>query len=155
LVGADAGGQVGHGRLMSKLAAERLSCSIELAPLAPNAARPGVAAQRIDHRTANATFSKRLELDAAARVEAVRGVDQAKHAVLHEIADVDGVRHRCRHPAGECFDKRQARDNAAILAGSDRLNTHPGLLFDSGVPSRGCTTSQSEYQLLRLCSFSL
>ena len=54
----------------------------------------------------------------------LRGVDQAEDAVLHEIADVDRVRHRGGHAPGQRFDKRQTGDDAAILTGGDRLGAH-------------------------------
>ena len=124
LVGADARGQIGHRRLVSELAAQRFARRVELAALTAHAARPRIAAQRVDHRAANAPLGEGLELDAAVLVEAVRGVDQADHAVLHEIADVDRVRHRRRHAAGERFDERQTGDDAAILTGGNRLGAH-------------------------------
>ncbi len=52
----------------------RRSClarRFELAALTADAARPGVAAQRVDHRAADAPFGEGLELDAARLVEAV------------------------------------------------------------------------------------
>ena len=106
------GGQVGHRRLVPELAAQLLARGLELAALAADAARPGVLAQRVDHRAADAPFGEGLELDAAVLVEAVGGVDQADHAVLDQVADVDRVRHRGRHAAGERFDERQAGDDA-------------------------------------------
>jgi hypothetical protein len=54
----------------------------------------------------------------------VRGVDQAKHAILNEVADVDRIRHRRRHPARQGFDKRKSRDNSTILAGCHWLDAH-------------------------------
>src|SRR5262249_19579798 len=89
LVRADAGRQVRHRRFMSKLAAERFARRVELAPLAAHATRPGVLAERVDHRAADAALGERLELDPARLVEAVRRVDQAEDAVLHEIGDID------------------------------------------------------------------
>ena len=65
LVGSDAGGQIGQRRLVSQLAAQRLARGVELAALAADAARPGVAAQRVDHRAADAPLGEGLELDAA------------------------------------------------------------------------------------------
>jgi hypothetical protein len=56
-----------------------------------------------------------LEFDAARLVEAVRGVDQADHPVLDEIADVNGVRHRRRNTTGELLHEGDAGDNARIL----------------------------------------
>jgi len=38
----------------------------------------------------------------------VSGVDQAEHPVLHEIPDVDRVRHRRRHTARERFHEPDA-----------------------------------------------
>ncbi len=124
LVGADARGQVGHRRLVPELAPQRLARRVELAPLAADAPRPRILAQRIDHRAADPPLRKRLELDAAALVEAVRGVDEAEHAVLDEIADVDRVGHRRSHASSQRFDERQTGDNAAILTGGDGLGAH-------------------------------
>ena len=111
-------------RLVAQLAAQRFARRVELAPLAADAARPGIAPQRVDHRAAHAPFGERLELDAAVLVEAVRRVDQAEHAVLNEIADVDRVRHRRRHASRERFDERQAGDDSAVLTGGDGLGAH-------------------------------
>ena len=66
LVGADARGEVGERRLGAELAAQLLARRLELAALTAHAARPGVAAQRVDHRAAHAALGERLELDAAA-----------------------------------------------------------------------------------------
>ena len=110
----DARGEVGQRRLGAGLAAERFAGRLELATLAADAARPGVLAQRVDHRAADATLGEGLELDAAALVEAVRGVDQADHPVLDQVAQVDRVRHRRGHPARHGFDERQAGDDAVL-----------------------------------------
>jgi hypothetical protein len=96
---------------------------LELAALATDAARPGVLAQRVDHRAAHAALGKRLELDAPILVEAVGRVDEADDAVLHEVADVDRVRHRGCHAAGQSLDKGKTGNNAVTRswrrAGSD------------------------------------
>ena len=109
--------EIGHRRLVAELAAQRFAGGVELAPLAPHAARPGVAPERIDHRAAHAPFGERLELDAAVLVESMRRVDQPEDAVLHQVADVDRVGHRGGHPAGKRLDERQAGDDATVLAG--------------------------------------
>jgi hypothetical protein len=88
-VGADAGGQFRHRRFVSQFATQRFARRIELAPLSSDAARPRIAAQRVDHRAAHASFGEGFELDAARFVEPMRGIDQTQHAVLHQIADVD------------------------------------------------------------------
>ena len=123
---------------MAQLAAQRFPRRFELAPLAAHAARPGVAAQRVDHRAADAAFGKRLELDAARFVEAVRGVDQPEHAVLHEVADVDRVGHRRRHAARERFDKWQARDDPAVLTRGHGFGSHSRLLRANRPAFRCC-----------------
>ena len=114
-VGADAAGEVGQRRLGAKLAAQLLARGFELAADAADAARPGIAAERVDHRAADAPFGKRLELDAAALVEAVGGVDEAEHAVLDEVAEVDRMRHGRRHAARQRLDKRQTRGHSFLL----------------------------------------
>ena len=101
---------------MAERRAQLLARRLELASHAADAARPRVLAQRVDHRAANAPLGERLELDPARIVEAMRRVDQADHAVLDEIAQVDRVRHRRRHASGERLDKRQARLNPMSLA---------------------------------------
>jgi len=113
-VGADAGRKIGQRRLGAGLAAEGLARGLELAALAADAARPGVLAQRVDHRPADAALGEGLELDPARVVVAVRGVDQADHAVLDEVSQVDGVRHRGGHPARDGLDEREARDDAVL-----------------------------------------
>ena len=51
-------------RLVAELAPQRFARRVELAPLAANAARPGVAPQRVDHGAADPPLGKRFELDA-------------------------------------------------------------------------------------------
>ena len=146
LVRADARGQVGHRRLVSQLASQRFARRVELAALAADAARPRVFAERIDHRAAHAPFGERLELDAAILVEAVRRVDQADHAVLDQVADVDRIRHRRRHAPRERFDERQAGDDAAVVTRRQRAGRAFGLLVGFGTASRCCAISQWRYQ---------
>ena len=124
---------------MPKLATQRFARRVELAPLAANAARPGVASQRVDHRAAHAPFGEGLELDAARRVEAVGSVDQAEHAVLDEVADIDRVRHRGRHASSEGLDKRKSGNDATILVRGNWLGAHADAV------------SQCWYQQLRQC----
>ena len=68
---SDLRGEVGERRLVAQLAAQLLARGLELAALAADAARPGVLAQRVDHRAAHAALGEGLELDAAVLVEAV------------------------------------------------------------------------------------
>ena len=124
LVGSHACRQVGHRRFVTQFAAQRFAGGIELAALASNAARPRILSERVDHRAAHPPFGEGLELDAASFIEPVRGVDQAEDAVLNQVADVDGVRHRSRHAASQRFDKRQAGDDSAVLGGGSGLNAH-------------------------------
>ena len=57
------------------------------APALPaNSSRPGILAQRVNHGSPNATFSKRLELDAARLVKPVRCVDEPNHTILDKIS---------------------------------------------------------------------
>ena len=99
----------------------RRSClarGFELASLATDAARPGVLAKRVNHRAADAALGKRLELDAARLVEAVRRVDETEDAILNEIAEVDRVRHRGRHSPGERLYERKPCDDPVVGRGS-------------------------------------
>ena len=116
-VGADARGEVGERRLGAELAAELLARGFELAPLPPDAARPGVAPQRVDHRAADAALGERLELDAAVLVEPARRVDQSEHAVLHEVAELDRVRHRRGDAPRQRLDERQSGGDAFAMTG--------------------------------------
>ena len=81
--------QVGERRLGAKLAPQLLTRRLELAALAADAARPGVAPERINHRPADPAFGEGLELDPARFVEAAGRVDEADHPILHEIAKLD------------------------------------------------------------------
>jgi len=92
-----------------------LARGFELAPLAADAARPRVLAERVDHGTANAAFGKGFELDSARLVEALRGVDQSNDPVLDEIADVNRVGHGRRYPASKLLDERKTGYDARIL----------------------------------------
>jgi hypothetical protein len=123
-VGTDAGGEVGERRLCAQLASELFARGFELASLAAHAARPGVATECVDHRAAHAAFGKGLELDAARLVEPARRIDQAEHPVLHEVAELDGVRHRRGDASGERLDERQSGGNTFTLTGNQRLTLH-------------------------------
>jgi hypothetical protein len=70
----------------AELAAQRFARGFELAADTADAARPGVAAQRVDHRATHSAFGKGLELDAAGLVIAVGGIHQTEHAILDEVA---------------------------------------------------------------------
>jgi hypothetical protein len=100
---------------VSKLASKFFTSRFELATLAANATWPGVLAKSVDHRTPDATFSERLELDTARLVETMRSVDEPYDTVLDEISDVDRVGHRGRDTSGELFYERDAGNNARIL----------------------------------------
>ena len=72
--------QVGQRRFGAQLAAQLLAGRFEFAADAANAARPGVATQRVDHGAPHAALGKGLELDAAAprRTGAPRPSDPAR-----------------------------------------------------------------------------
>jgi len=114
LVGAHRGGQVGQRRLVTERDAQPLARGFELAAHAAHAARPGVLAQRVDHRAADASLGEGLELDAARLFEPPCRVDQAEDAVLHQVAEVDGVRHRGGDAARQRLDERKARFHAGV-----------------------------------------
>jgi len=79
---------------MSQGGAQLFSRGFQLATHAADTTRPGILAQRVNHRAAHAPFGECLELDAARIVKAMRRVDQADDAVLDQVADVDRMRHR-------------------------------------------------------------
>jgi len=114
-VGADRLRKVGERRLVTKRGAQFFARRFELASHPANTSRPRILAQRVDHRAADASLGEGLELDAARIIEAVCRVDQSDHAVLDQIAQVDRMRHRCRHPSRERLDKRQSRFNPIRL----------------------------------------
>ena len=128
-------GQVGERRLGAELAAQLLAGGLELAALAAHAARPGVAAQRVDHRAADAALGEGLELDAARFVEAARRVDQAEHAVLHEIAELDRVRHRRGDPPREGLDEWKAGGDSFALTGFEWLTLLVAPFARTGCPT--------------------
>jgi len=115
LVRSHLGGEVGERRLASELAPQLLARRFELTPLAADAARPRVLAQRVDHGAADAAFGKGFELDPARLVETMRCVNQSNDPVLDEIADVDRVGHGRRYSASKLLDKRKAGNDAGIL----------------------------------------
>jgi len=126
LVGADGGGEVRQRRLVPELGPELLPCGLQLATHTPDAARPGVLSQGVDHGTANATLGKGLELDPAAAVEPLGGVDEPDHAVLDEVSQVNRMRHRRRHSPGKGFDERQSGFHAVGCGGIDTHSfAHP------------------------------
>ena len=124
LVGADLGGEVSERRLASMLAAQLFAGGLDLAPLAADASGPRILPEGVDHRAANAPFGKCLELDAASLVEAVRRVDEPDDSILHQIADVDRVRHRRRDAAGELLDEGDAGNDSRILLMNDVKGAH-------------------------------
>ena len=136
LVGADGGGQVGQRRLVAERGAQLLAGGLELAADAAHAARPGVLAQRVDHRAAHAALGEGLELDAAGFLEAAGGVDQPEHAVLHEVTEIDGVRHGGRHSAGQRFDERKALLDAGVDGFGQLLGGHDAQAPFAAVPWR-------------------
>jgi len=75
LVGPDLGGQVGQRRLAAEFAAQLLAGSFQLTALTAHATRPGILAERVDHRPADAPLGEGLELDAAVLIEAVGRID--------------------------------------------------------------------------------
>ena len=111
-------------RLVAKLAPQRFARRVQLAPLAADAARPGVAPERVDHGAAHPPLGKGFELDAAPFVEPAGGIDETDNAILDEITDVDRVRHGRRHAAGECLDERDPRDDPATMMGGNRMSAH-------------------------------
>ena len=127
----DLRGEIRQRRLAPQLASQLFASRLELATLAANATWPGILAQRVDHRAADAPFGERLELDPARLVETVRRVDQPDDAVLNEVADVDRVGHRGRHPPSELLDERKAGNDAGILftgRGRGRMNVTSGAM---------------------------
>ena len=120
----DPGGEVGERRLGAELATELLARRLDLPALTTNAARPGVPAQRVDHRAADPPLREGLELDPARLVEAAGGIDQPQHPVLHQIVQLDRVRHRRRDTTCKGFDEWQARGNPVTLAGDEGLALH-------------------------------
>ena len=61
-------------------------------------------------------------------VEAAGRVDEPQHAVLDQVVQLDRVRHRRRHAAGERFDEGQTGGNSITLAGGERLALHGHVL---------------------------
>ncbi|BCS36094.1 hypothetical protein TBR22_A53310 [Luteitalea sp. TBR-22] len=127
LVGAEVRGQVGQRRLGASGRPKRFTRRLELTADAADAARPGVAAERVDHGATDPALGKGLEADAATLVIPVHGVDEAEHAVLHEVADVDARRHGGRDATGQGFHERPAGDYPTLLVFTKGLQ-HVSLL---------------------------
>jgi len=102
--------------------AQLLAGGLELAAHAAHPARPRVLAQRVDHRAPDAALGECLELDAAAVVEAVGRIDETDHAILHEIAEINGVRHGRGHATRQRLNEGQSGFHAVRFCG--RLGTH-------------------------------
>ena len=145
---ADALGQIGQRRLGAELAAQLLARRFEFAAHAAHATRPGVAAQGVDHGAANAAFGEGLELDAPRLVEPVRRIDQAEHAVLDEVAQVDRMRHRRRHAPCERLHEWQARLDSILLMILPRapaaFDVPPRARMCRGTSSSGNSGAKSE-----------
>src|SRR3954466_1592284 len=78
LIGTDLGGEVRQRRLATVFAAKLFARRFDLAPLAANAARPRILAERIDHGATHAPLRECLELDAATLVETLGRIDQTE-----------------------------------------------------------------------------
>ena len=124
LVGADARREIRERRLGAQLAPQLFARGLELAALTADAARPGVATQRVDHRAADPALGERLELDAARFIEAAGRVDEADHPVLHQIAELDRVRHRRGDAPRQRLDKGQSGGDAVAMMGGEGLTLH-------------------------------
>ena len=135
-------------RFGAKLAPQLFARGLELAPLTADAARPGVAAERVDHRAADAPLGKGFELDAASLVEAAGRVDQPDHAVLHQVAELDRVGHRRGHAPRERLDERQSGGNAVAIVVGEGLTLHdsfpPGMSAAATAAAAG-RQAQPEY----------
>jgi len=114
-VGTHFGREICQRRFVTQLAPQLLAGGFELPSLAANPSRPGILAQSVNHGSPDATFSERLELDAAPLVEPVRCVDEPNHTILDKISNIDRVGHRGRNTSGELFYKGNAGNNARIL----------------------------------------
>ena len=123
-VGSHPRSEIREGRLRAELLAKLLARRLELAALAANPARPGVPPQRVDHRAAHAPLGEGLELDASRFVVAAGGVDQADHAVLDEVVQLDRVRHRRGDAPGERLDERKTVGDAVAMTGGEWLTLH-------------------------------
>src|SRR5262249_11249278 len=75
--------------------------------------------------------------DAARFVEAVRGVDEAQHPVLHEVAEVDGMRHRSGDATRDAFDEGEIANHAVL--GTSRLRDGHHVCFSVGTTNDGLT----------------
>ena len=119
LIRSDRLREIGQRGLVSERGTQLLARRFELASHAPHAARPRVLAQRIDHRAADAPLGEGFELDAARIVKTMRRINQTNYAVLHQITEVDRMRHRRGHSPGERFHKRYSCFDSLGLAGSN------------------------------------
>jgi hypothetical protein len=142
LVGADLRGQVGQRRLAAQLAAQRFASGLELTTLSAHATRPGVLAKGVDHGATHPPLGKGLELDAPVLIEAIGRVDEPNDAVLHQVADINRMRHGGRHPAGKSLDERQAGNDAMALR---RCGERHGVSLVAGCAGPGAL-SQPRYQ---------
>ncbi len=153
-VRADLGREIRQRRLVAQLAAKLLAGGFELAALAAHAARPGVLAKRVDHRAPHPPLGKGFELDAPILVEAVRCVDKPNHAVLHEVSDVDRVRHRGGHAASQGLDKRKTGNDSltggwngerhlvSLIAGKSQTGTAYRNWSTSRAADKNCASLQ-------------
>jgi len=103
---------------VAQFPAQLLTRRFELTTLSPHASWPRILPQRVDHRTANATLGKRLELDATGLVEPVSRINQPDDPVLHQVTDIDRMGHRRGDATGKLFDERYARDHAGVVTAS-------------------------------------
>jgi len=108
-------GKIRQRWLVSQLTPELLARRFEFTPLAAHASRPCIFSQRVNHCPAYTALGKGLELDASSLIESVGGINQSDHAVLDEISDIDGMRHRRGHATGKLLNERYTCDNSRVL----------------------------------------
>jgi len=100
---------------VTKLPTELFAGRFQLAPLPAHTARPGVLAQRVDHRTPDSPFGKGFKLDPARLIEAVGRVYQTDDAILHKIPDINRMGHRSCDAASQLLHEGDASKDSRVV----------------------------------------
>jgi hypothetical protein len=84
--------------------------------VAPQAARqPVVLAQAVEHGTADPLRRIGFEAGTETGFEAAHGIEQAEHAVLHQIVELHARRQTRQQMAGDTLDQRREALDKLIL----------------------------------------
>ena len=122
-VQVELGGQLGVGRRAVELGLELGVGLLERAGLGPHrAGHPVDRAELVEDGALDAGDGVGLELEAAARVELLDGVDEPEDAVADEVGLLDVLGQADGHPAGDVLHQRRVVEDQLVADSRARLS---------------------------------